>query len=621
LPAPALVDVPDRSCAIANSAPPSLDPLAQARRDREAIERFRQMQSGLPATLFGTSGGADAGREAASRRQTMAAERHRQRGVQLLVEGRLPAAISALRRATDLAPQDAMAHHMLGRAFLHSDRFAEAAASLRLAVTLEDGLPGAHHDLALALDRQGLHIEAIAAYHDAVRQAPEWAEGHRRLAELLQAAGDVEEAIGSYRRAAAAAPETPAGRLNLIEALMLEQNYCEAEVHLRRAIALDPGSDLLYNSLGNSLSKQGRFAEAIEACDRALAINPLQVPAHLIAVQARKCSDADRPRLERMLATLREPLLDDEDRLFLHYAIGKLLDDIAEYREAMLHFDAANSIKRLNMSFDRELFTGHVDWLVRRFTPDFFAAHQDFALDNQTPLLIVGMPRSGTTLVEQIISSHPQVAAGGELVFWTKRAASWGVSSATYLTAESARDLAREYLAMLHRIGPSASLVTDKVPFNLFHLGLIHLLLPKARIIHCRRHPIDTCLSMYFTNFKERFEFVTDKADLAFAYRQYVRLMDHWRAVLPPDCFLEVDYETLIADRQALTLRLIAFTSLDWDDACLAPERNKRTVTTSSVWQVRQPVYATSIGRWRHYEPWLGELRQLLPGEATTGAG
>jgi len=579
------------------------------------------MQSGLPATLFGTSGGADAGREAVSRRQTMAAERHRQRGVQLLVEGRLPAAISALRRATDLAPQDAMAHHMLGRAFLHSDRFAEAAASLRLAVTLEDGLP-AHHDLALALDRQGLHIEAIAAaYHDAVRQAPEWAEGHRRLAELLQAAGDVEEAIGSYRRAAAAAPETPAGRLNLIEALMLEQNYCEAEVHLRRAIALDPGSDLLYNSLGNSLSKQGRFAEAIEACDRALAINPLQVPAHLIAVQARKCSDADRPRLERMLATLREPLLDDEDRLFLHYAIGKLLDDIAEYREAMLHFDAANSIKRLNMSFNRELFSGHVDWLVRRFTPDFFAAHQDFALDNQTPLLIVGMPRSGTTLVEQIISSHPQVAAGGELVFWTKRAASWGVSSATYLTAESARDLAREYLAMLHRIGPSASLVTDKVPFNLFHLGLIHLLLPKARIIHCRRHPIDTCLSMYFTNFKERFEFVTDKADLAFAYRQYVRLMDHWRAVLPPDCFLEVDYETLIADRQALTLRLIAFTSLDWDDACLAPERNKRTVTTSSVWQVRQPVYATSIGRWRHYEPWLGELRQLLPGEATTGAG
>jgi hypothetical protein len=126
---------------------------------------------------------------------------------------------------------------------------------------------------------------------------------------------------------------------------------------------------------------------------------------------------------------------------------------------------------------------------------------------------------------------------------------------------------------------------------------------------------------MYFTNFKERFEFVTDKADLAFAYRQYVRLMDHWRAVLPSDCFLEVDYETLIADRQALTLRLIAFISLDWDDACLAPERNKRTVTTSSVWQVRQPVYATSIGRWRHYEPWLGELRQLLPGEVTTGAG
>jgi hypothetical protein len=230
------------------------------------------------------------------------------------------------------------------------------------------------------------------------------------------------------------------------------------------------------------------------------------------------------------------------------------------------------------------------------------------------------MPRSGTTLVEQILSSHPQIAGGGELVFWTRRAASWGVSSATYLTPASARDLAADYLAMLRRIGPSAARVTDKVPFNLFQLGLIHLLLPNARIIHCRRHPIDTCLSMYFTNFKEKFEFVSDKGDLAFAYRQYARLMDHWRAVLPSDRFVEVDYEILIADRQTLTRRLIAFTGLDWHDACLAPERNKRTVITSSFWQVRQPVYVTSIARWRNYEPWLGELRQLLPAhEDATG--
>jgi tetratricopeptide (TPR) repeat protein len=608
-----------RAVATVSTPDPSLDPLTQARRDREAVEQFRQMQSGLPAALFRTADGPPTGRAAASRRQTMAAERHRQRGTQLLIEGRLSAAISALRRATDLDPSDAGSHHMLGRAFLYSGRFAEAGANLRLAVTLDDELAAAHLDLAVALDRQGLDLEAMAAYRQAVRLAPEWAEGHGRLAELLEATGDVEGAIEAFRRAA---PETPAGRLNAVRALTLEGKYREAEAQLRQAIVLDPGSDLLHKALGDALSKQGRFEEAIEACDRALTINPLQVPAHLIAVQARKCTEADRSRLDRMLSALGEASLDDEDRLFLHYAIGKMLDDFGEYREAMRHFDQANGIRRRNASFDRELFSGHVDWVMRRFTPTYFAAHADFAVDDETPLLIVGMPRSGTTLVEQILSSHPQIAGGGELVFWTRRAASWGVSSATYLTSASAHHMAGDYLAMLRRIGPSAARVTDKVPFNLFQLGLIHLLLPKARIIHCRRHPIDTCLSMYFTNFKEKFEFVSDKGDLAFAYRQYARLMDHWREVLPSDRFVEVDYESLIADRQTLTRRLIAFTGLDWHDACLAPERNKRTVITSSVWQVRQPVYATSIARWRHYEPWLGELRQLLPAdEDARGAG
>jgi len=607
----------DRRRAIPNIPAPDrpLDPLTQARRDREAVEQFRQMQSGLPAALFRTADGPPPGRAPASRRQTMAAERHRQRGTQLLIEGKLSGAISALRRATDLDPSNAGSHHMLGRAFLHSGRFAEAGASLRLAVTLDDELAAAHHDLALALDRQGLDLEAMAAYRQAVRLAPEWAEGHGRLAELLEATGDVEEAIEAFRQAAAAAPETPAGRLHSVRALTLERKFREAEAQLRQAIVLDPGSDLLHKTLGDALSKQGRFEEAIEACDRALAINPLQVPAHLIAVQARKCTEPDRPRLDRMLSTLGEASLDDEDRLFLHYAIGKMLDDFGEYREAMQHFDQANGIRRRNASFDRELFSGHVDWVMRRFTPAYFAAHAEFAVDDETPLLIVGMPRSGTTLVEQILSSHPQIAGGGEVVFWTRRAASWGVSSAAYLTPASAQLLAGDYLAMLRRIGPSAAQVTDKVPFNLFQLGLIHLLLPKARIIHCRRHPIDTCLSMYFTNFKEKFEFVSDKGDLAFAYRQYTRLMDHWRAVLPLDRFMELDYESLIADRQAVTRRLIAFTGLDWHDACLAPERNKRTVITSSLWQVRQPVYATSIARWRHYEPWLGELRQLLPAD------
>jgi hypothetical protein len=155
--------------------------------------------------------------------------------------------------------------------------------------------------------------------------------------------------------------------------------------------------------------------------------------------------------------------------------------------------------------------------------------------------------------------------------------------------------------------------VTDKLPFNYLRLGLIHLLLPRARVIHCRRHPIDTCLSIYSIYFKAPMEFCADKGDLVFWHRNYARLMDHWRAVLPPERFIEVDYENLIADRETVTRRLIAFAGLEWSDACLAPERNERAVLTASVWQARQPVYATSVERWRRYEPWLGELRELLP--------
>jgi tetratricopeptide (TPR) repeat protein len=592
-------------------APPiaAADPLAQARRDREAVERFWRMQSGVPAALF-RSGPAAAG--AAPHRQQVAAERSRARGGELLHAGRLPAAIAALRRATELAPQDAAAHHLLGQAFLQGLRLGEAAASLQLAVTLDANFADAYQDLAAALDRQNLHPEATAAYREAVRLRPEWAEGHGRLGELLELAGQDEDALECFRRAAAAAPATETGWLNRARVLVAEGNFAEAEAELREAVAAEPHSDLLYKLLADVLAKQGRFEEAIAACDRALALNPLQVPAHLIAVQAKKCSEADRPRLERMLATLEHPSADDEDRVFLHFAIAKILNDWGEYGEAMRHFDIANHLRHRKVNFDRALFAAHIDWLVQRFTGDFFASRADFAIADETPLLIVGMPRSGTTLVEQILSSHPQIAAGGEVSFWTKRAVSWGIASAAYLTPASARKLSEEYCAKLHRIRPDAARVTDKVPFNFFQLGLIHLLLPKARVIHCRRHPVDTCLSMYFTNFKETMEYASDKGDLAFAYQHYARLMAHWRSVLPPDRFLEVDYERLITDREALTRRLIGFADVAWDDACMMPERNPRPVTTASVWQVRQPVYTTSVERWRRYEPWLGELRQLL---------
>ncbi len=588
-------------------------PLGDAGKLREAAEALRHSMHGVPSPRPNAGNAAGAGRATPARRQTEAAQRFRRQGVGLVRAGKLPAAITALRQATRLDPADAGSHRALGLALLRSGRLAEATASFELAIVLEEDVAAAHHNLAVALDRQGLTEKAMAAYRRAVELMPELAAGHRRLAELLEAEGDAEDAAASYRRAAAADPETTLARLSQADAVLLDGDPRQAEALLRQAIALDAASDRLHRALGDILAMEGHFDEAIAAFDRALDLNPLQAGAHLAAVQAKKSTAADRPRLDRMLAALDSAGIDDTHRLSLHFAIGKMLDDLGEYRQAIWHFDQANEIRRRTARFDGPGLAEHVDRLAARYTADFVAAGDAFGLADETPLLIVGMPRSGTTLVEQIVSSHHRVAAGGELRFWVKRAAPSGIAEATYLSAAAGRGLSGEYLALLRGIGPHAARVTDKTPFNHIRLGLIHLLLPDARIIHCRRHPVDTCLSIYFTLFKGRMDFAGAKGDLVFAYRQYARLMEHWRMVLPPDRLIEVDYEDLIADREAVTRRLIAFAGLDWDDACLMPEQNKRTVRTASVWQARQPVYTTSVARWRRYEPWLGELRELLP--------
>lgn len=588
--------------------------LTEAAKVREAAERFQQARSGPPRALFTERDGSDPGRGSVPvQRRMIDAERHRQRGMQLFNTGKFAAAIAALRRATDLDPGAAESHHALGRALLRGGHPGEAVDSLRLAITLTDDFAAAHHDLAVALAAAGQDREAMAACRRAIGLAPQRAAGYRLLSELLEAAGDFDEAAECSRRAAARERDAVSSRLDFARAAVLEGDLPAAEKSLRQAVAGDLNSDKLHKALGDVLTKRGRFDEAIEACDRALALNPLYGPAHLTAVQVRKCTEADRPRLMRMLSILRHSSIDDADRLFLHFAIGKLLDDLGEYREAMRHFDMANSIRHRDARFERAGLTEVIDRLIARFTSAFFEVNRGFGLMDETPLLIVGMPRSGTTLVEQVVSSHPSVAAGEELFFWSNRASSRAVAEATALTPEAGRELAVEYISLLRRIGPSAVRVTDKQTFNFQQLGLIHLLLPRARIIHCRRHPIDTCLSMYFTFFKGRIPFVGDKGDLVFAYLQYARIMQHWRSVLPPDRFLEIDYEELVTDREAVTRQLIEFCALDWHSACLQPERNDRAVTTASLWQARQPIFSSSVERWRRYEPWLGELGNLLP--------
>jgi hypothetical protein len=236
--------------------------------------------------------------------------------------------------------------------------------------------------------------------------------------------------------------------------------------------------------------------------------------------------------------------------------------------------------------------------------------------DDPTPVLIIGMPRSGTTLVEQIVSMHPEVGAGGELNFWNERGAAWLRSIAAgnerpFVIKEFLAKAATDYLRVLRAIAPAAR-VTDKMPFNFLWAGLIHIAFPRAVIIHCRRTPVDTALSIHQTHFHPGLAFPTGGAELVAYFRSYQRLVDHWRTVLPKDRFIEVDYEDLTREPEPVIRRIIAACGLPWHEACLRPESNPRAVKTPSKWQTRQPIYRTSVARWRRYEPWLGPLRALV---------
>src|ERR1700690_3020210 len=313
-----------------------------------------------------------------------------------------------------------------------------------------------------------------------------------------------------------------------------------------------------------------------------------------------------------MEAALDTPGLGAAHLLPLHLAIGKAADDLGDYALAMRHFDAADAVRRSATPFDSAAFSIEVDRLIARCTPELMAQAPALGNSDATPVLILGMPRSGTTLVEQIVSMHPEVGAGDELHFWNERGAAWHRSGAAGDEKAFIAKEAAAYLSVLGAISSTAARVTDKMPFNFRWAGLIHLTFPRATIIHCRRAAVDTALSIHQTHFHPGLAFPTGGDELVAYFHSYQRLPAHWRGVLPADRFIEVDYEELTREPEPVIRRIIAACGLDWDDACLRPESNPRAVRTPSKWQTRQKIYRTSVARWRRYEPWLGPLRAFV---------
>ena len=503
--------------------------------------------------------------------------------------GRSPEAMAVFKEIVRLDPHSAQAHHALGMLWLRCGRPAEAVASLQRALELRPG-----SDPAL-----------------------------RGLVDRLQAEAPTPDALRACRKLSRTADSALKRRYYLAKALVLEGKPDEAEKELERLLAgatpLMPSRQVAAarQLLAQLLSARGMFDEAARCLIQAVESQPIAFQ-QLTAVK--RMTQADRTLIDRVRRLVEAPELDEASRIHINFGLGKAFDDLGEYGEAIRHYDAANGLRAKSMRLNRAEVATWFDAIINSFTAEAFLRGRQnptrpASPDDDLPVFIVGMPRCGSTLLEQILSSHPAVAGGGELTFWLERFSGWNGSSADSL--ELAR-FAEAYFAGLRRIGPGALRVVDKELANYQILGLLRLALPDARIIHCRRNPVDTCLSIFFADFETRHDYAWDRGDLAFYFRQYERLMDHWRRVLPADRFIEVEYEKLIADREAESRRLVAFCGLDWNDSCLAPERNGRSVKTASLWQARQSVYATSIERWRRYAPWLGELRELLPAAEAT---
>jgi tetratricopeptide (TPR) repeat protein len=519
---------------------------------------------------------------------------------------------------TATAMNDAEFHCNLSNALRQQGALEEALLAGRRAIELDPALAVAHGILGHVLRDLGLRREAATLYAKAVELEPLRAEHHCSLGNALFELRRTAAAVECQQRALELAPDYVPALLSLSAALRLLRRAEEAEASCEAALRTEPHSVEALVFRGELAADRGCFAQAERLFQRALDIDPRFSSAYCSIAMHRKMTLSDAAWLRGTEALL-ERRLPLRNEINVRYALGKYCDDVGRYAEAFGHYRKANELtKRYASSYDRSKLAQRADRVIACFDAAFGARAARHASATELPVFVVGMPRSGTSLVEQILASHPAVVGAGELNFWDaafrdfKDADRLDGAPLEELLATCVPGVAGSYLGRLPALTGPVLRVVDKMPANFLYAGLIHAIFPKARIIHMQRHPLDTCVSIYFQNFFGVSAYANDLDDLAHYYGEYIRITDHWRRLLPATALLEVPYEGLIADQEGWTRRLIEFLGLPWDANCLEFQQTERVVITASKWQVRQKIHAASVGRWRHYAEWLGPLERAL---------
>jgi tetratricopeptide (TPR) repeat protein len=491
-------------------------------------------------------------------------------------------------------------------------KYAETAKRLREALGLDDRQASAYAKLGAVLCCLGQYGEAEIALRRAIELKPGLVDAHFNLGTLLRDKGELAASETALRRAVKQDPRNSLAMTSLGLTLGMRGRLTEARECMHKGLRVNPRDPGILSSLGWLAGIEGHFAEAEGRYRAALEVNPRHAGSWALLAGLRRMTAADKDWLEGVERTLADgvPALEESK---LRYAMGKYFDDLEKYSRAFEQYKRANELQKLIAApYDRAARTKLIDETTAAYTRQRLAQPTKGASESARPVFVTGMMRSGTSLVEQIIASHPQATGAGELDFWNTNGNRQRESVRSEGPDESlARKLAESYLNVLQRHSSSALRVVDKSTFNTDHLGLINQVLPRARIIYVWRDPIDNCLSCYFQDFANVASFTMDLQDLAHYYREHHRMISHWRAVLPPGALLVVPYAQLLADLETWSRRIVEFIGLEWDARCLQFHQTQRSVLTASSWQVRQPIYSRSVGRWRNYEKFVGPLLEL----------
>ena len=496
-------------------------------------------------------------------------------------------AVEFLQKATQILPNHPIAQNSLGNAYRELGQLELALAAYRLATRVDATYLNAQVNLGSALQKSGDPEQAVLIFAS-VLERHEAELGAYDAAEIWSAYGGVLLDTGE------------------VVAAMEAQH---------KALGLEPRLVAAWNELGLTQADSGEFAKAQESYQQALSIDPAYTKAYLNLSKTRRFSEADEALCQTMEKWLQRSDLANDSRSDLHFALGKIYDDREHYETAFSHYRQGNEAHLGR--YDPEHALAELDTLRYTLTESWINAHRKDGHPSTRPVFIVGMPRSGTSLVEQIIASHPEAFGAGELSDisrLTQASLSSGVSypeGVAEISPSALYSVAQKYLQALDCRDDTAFRVTDKMPGNFRYIGFIRALFPNAKLVYCRRHPLDVCLSIYFRHFINGHHYAYDLRHLATEYAIHQQLMAHWHEVLP-GVIHEVEYEKLVSDQEAQSRLLLAHLGLSWHESCLNFHQASRTVRTASSWQVRQPIYDRSIGRWRHYAPFLRELRETL---------